>query len=179
MVLTEWLEREKDLISRRWQAELRSRLGRERGTEDRLMSTFLPHMVEILPHCLAEQRDLGLEVWRQAAHLYGSVALQRGLAAGEVVEELGLLRETILKLLLEAGPGGWEDRGFQRDLLAMCRCLDRAVVAASVAYVDDLFFAHLQGSGVPEEVTSEVEEETKAQLEALRAELRPPGQGSP
>ena len=46
---------------------------------------------------------------------------------------------------------------------------DQAVVAASVAYVDDLFFAHLQGSGVPEGVTQELEEETRAQLEFLAA----------
>ncbi len=171
MELREWLDRERDLISGRWRAEVRARLGHQWEKENRLLSFFLTHLVEFLPYCLAEQRDLGLEVWRQAAHLYGSLALQRGLAAGEVVEELGLLREGLLRLLLEKEPGRWKDRAFQRDLLALNRCLDRAVVAASVAYIDDLFFAHLQGSGVPQGLTGEVEEETRAQLRSLRAEL--------
>jgi hypothetical protein len=104
--------------------------------------------------------------------------LRRGLAAGEVVEELGLLREDILKLLLEEGAGEWEDPAFHRDLMALNRCLDQAVVAASVAYVDDLFFAHLQGSGVPESLTEEVAEETRAQLDSLREELDPGGPNS-
>jgi hypothetical protein len=120
-----------------------------------------------------------LEVWLEGAHLYGSLALRRGLAAGEVVEELGLLREEVLKLLLEDGPGWWEERVFQREVLALNRCLDQAVVAASVAYVDDLFFAHLQGSGVPEGVTDDVYEETMAQLNSFLDELKMQGPEQP
>ncbi len=114
----------------------------------------------------------GEEVWQQATHLYGSLALRRGLAAGEVVEELQLLRGVILRLLLEAPPEDWGDRGFQRDLLALNKLLDLGVVRASVAYVDDLFFAHLQGSGVPEGVTAEVEEEMKQAVGGLSKRAR-------
>jgi hypothetical protein len=169
--LRAWLENEHDLISRRWRSEVKARLGHLHDAEDRLLTSMLRHLVGVLPYCLAQRRDLGLEVWQEGAHLYGSLALRRGLAAGEVVEELGLLREGILKLLLDEGPGRWEERVFQRDLLALNRCLDQAVVTASVAYVDDLFFAHLQGSGVPEGITADVFEETMAQLEAFRDEL--------
>ena len=88
-----------------------------------------------------------------------------------MVEELGLLREVLLKLLLKAPPENWRNRGFQRDLLALNRILDQGVVQASVAYIDDLFFAHLQGSGIPEGVTTELEDETRKQFEALMAEL--------
>ena len=49
--------------------------------------------------------------------------------------------------------------------------LNLGVVSASVAYVDDLFFAHLQNSGVPEGVTTEVEEEIGRQLNAFRKDL--------
>ncbi|MGD2120174.1 MAG: hypothetical protein PVJ76_00445 [Gemmatimonadota bacterium] len=175
MELRDWLEREQDLISGRWRSEVRARLGRLSDPEDRLLTSFLRHLVEFLPYCLSQPKDHGVEVWQQAAHLYGSLALRRGLAAGEVVEEMGLLREGILKLLFDEGPRRWEDRPFQRELMALNRCLDRAVVAASVAYVDDLFFAHLQGSGVPEGLTDEVNEETMAQLNSLREELDPEG----
>ena len=171
MLLKTWLETEGDLIARRWLSEVRTLLGQPEELEDGLLAAFLPQMVRLLPHCLGEQKDAALEVWQQAAHLYGSVGLQRGLAAGEVVEEVGLLRECILKLLLDDGSGRWGDRAFRRDLLALNRCLDQAVVAASVAYVDDLFFAHLQGSGVPEGMSEELEQETKAQLDSFMREL--------
>jgi hypothetical protein len=173
LLLKRWLETERDIIVRRWVSEVRTLLGRPAELSDGLLSTFLLHLVRLLPHCLGERKDQALEVWQQAAHLYGSVGLRRGLAAGEVVEEVSLLRECILRLLLDGGSGRWEDKAFHRDLLALNRCLDRAVVAASVAYVDDLFFAHLQGSGVPEGVTEELEEETRAQLESFLRELDP------
>jgi hypothetical protein len=90
------------------------------------------------------------------------------LAAGEVVEELQVLREIILKALMEDPSVDWQTKSFQRDLLGLNRLLDEGVVQASVAYVDDLFFAHLQGSGVPEGLTPEVEEEIRLQLVSFR-----------
>ena len=57
------------------------------------------------------------------------------------------------------------------DLLALNRVLDLCVSRASIAYVDDLFFAHLQGSGVPEGITPDLLEETDRQLQGFRKEL--------
>ena len=135
------------------------------------MGVFLDSLLFFLPACLGPQKAVGKEIWQQATHLYGSFALQRGLAAGEVVEDLQLLREVILKLLLEGPLGELKDRDFQKDFLALNKVLDLGVVRASIAYVDDLFFAHLQGSGVFEGVTSEVEEEMYRQLDTFRREL--------
>ena len=169
--LKSWLEKRREKIARRWRAEIRGREGRRGDDGDGFLGFFLENLVSFVPPCLSEHRDPGEEVWQQATHLYGSLGLRRGLAAGEVVEELQLLREVILRVLLEAPPGDWEDPGFQRDFLALNRVLDLGVVQASVAYVDDLFFAHLQGSGVPEGLTAEVEDEMDRQLEAFRGEL--------
>ncbi|MFH1764946.1 MAG: hypothetical protein ABIF09_12225 [Gemmatimonadota bacterium] len=172
MELKLWLKDREEQIARRWRAGIRAREGRREGDGDGFLGLFLDSLISFLPPCLGDQRDAGEEVWQQATHLYGSLALHRGLAAGEVVEELQLVRGVILRLLLEAPPEDWENRGFQRDLLALNNVLDVGVVQASVAYIDDLFFAHLQGSGVPEGVASEVEEEMGRQLEAFRRELR-------
>jgi len=140
------------------------------------------HLVSFLPACFGDQREVGLEVWEQAAHLYGSIAVRRGLAAGEVVEELQLLRNVILRLFLVGAPGetgtpvsppaeGGRESLPPLELLALNRVLDRGVSRASVAYMDDLFFAHLQGSGVPEGITPELAEETERQLQAFRKDL--------
>jgi hypothetical protein len=109
-------------------------------------------------------------LWEQGNHLYGSYGVRRGLAAGEVVEELQLLRGTVLRHLLSEYASGQGLQVSPRELLALNEVLDSGVARASVAYVDDLFFAHLQGSGVPEGSDPEVEEELGRQLEALRRE---------
>jgi hypothetical protein len=48
-----------------------------------------------------------------------------------------------------------------------------------VAYIDDLFFAHLQNSGIPEGVTPELEEEIHLELKAFLEELSGTGQPGP
>ena len=182
MNLEGWLRHNESQIAVRWFQELRS--GVEGGSDEgtKLLESMVNHLVSFLPPCFGMQRDLGMDVWQQAAHLYGSLAVRRGLAAGEVVEELQLLRNVILRLFLldapsplegsneNAGPAG---RGIlPLELLTLNRLLDMGVSRASIAYVDDLFFAHLQGSGVPEGITSELVEETERQLLGFEEELR-------
>jgi len=169
--LKRWLDGRKQIIAHRWQAEIQIREDRRGDDGDGLLTSFLQHLVSFLPPCLGEHRQAGEEVWQIATHLYGSLALRRGLAAGEVVEELQLLRETVLRLLLESPPEEVEASPLPRDLLVLNRVLDLGVVRASVAYVDDLFFAHLQGSGIPEGVTPEVMAEIEGALEGFRADL--------
>lgn len=171
MDLKTWLEESSDVIVRRWYGEIRAREGARGEESDPLMRAFLAHLVSYLPSCLVEHREPGEVVWQQATHLYGSVALCRGLAAGEVVEELQLLRGVILKLLLESSGSedGWTPR--TREVLILNQILDLGVVRASISYVDDLFFTHVQGSGVPEGVDEELVEEIGRQLEGFRQEL--------
>lgn len=170
--LEDWLEQKRSTIAHRWRGGVRTRLGERRDPGEGVLRTFLEALVSFLPSCLGDGREEGEELWDQATHLYGSYGLQRGLAAGEVVEEMGLLREAVLRSLLEDPTIDWRDRTFQNDLLKLNRVLDAGMVGASVAYVDDLFFAHLQGSGVPDGVTPELEGEIIRQLAAFQRELR-------
>jgi hypothetical protein len=172
MDLKLWLEERIGLIARRWHSEIMVREGRREEGGDGLLERFLDYLVSFLPPCLGEHRDPAEEVWQQATHLFGSLALRRGLAAGEVVEELQFLRGVILKTLFDTTPDPAMQSVPFRDLLVLNRVLDLGVVQASVAYVDDLFFAHLQGSGVAEQVTPELVDEITRQLEACRRELK-------
>jgi hypothetical protein len=173
--LRRWLEDRGGRIAERWHAEIRAREDRKGDKEERFLGDVLDDLVSFIPQCLGEHREIAEEAWQQATHLYGSLALQRGLAAGEVVEELQLLREVVFRFLLEAGGGRILEESLPRDLLILNRVIDQGVVRASVAYIDDLFFAHLQGTGVPEGVTPELMEEIEDQLAAFRRELEARG----
>ena len=172
--MKQWMEGQMVLIARRWKAEIQIREDRRGDDGDGFLNGFLQHLVSFLPPCLGEHRQVGEEVWQIATHLYGSLALRRGLAAGEVVEELQLLRETVLRLLLESPPEKWGNPLLSRDILVLNRIFDLGVVRAGVAYVDDLFFAHLQGSGIPEGVTPDIVAEIGAALEGFRIDLGTP-----
>jgi hypothetical protein len=63
------------------------------------------------------------------------------------------------------------------EFLSLNRILDRGATQASVSYMDDLFFTHLQGSGVPAGIDGEVTGEVLRQLRGFRDELKQ-GRGS-
>ena len=176
MRLRAWLEDQESGIATRWYQEIRAASSHPGEEEGPLLRRVAEHMVSVIPRCLGDHRELGLEVWQNLAHLYGSLAVRRGLAAGEVVEELQLLRNVILRLFLvdtpQAGPDGERtERIPPLELLTLNRVLDLAVSRASIAYVDDLFFTHLQGSGVTDGIDSELVEEMDRQLEGFRMDL--------
>lgn len=178
MKLMRWLLSQESKIAERWYLELMAGAGSHLEDGADLLKTTVGFMVSFIPPCFGDRRDVAMEVWEQAAHLYGSLAVRRGLAAGEVVDELQLLRRVILRLFLvdatSAASGEDPNEGIPPlDLLALNRILDLGVSRASIAYVDDLFFAHLQGSGVPEGITRELMEETERQLRGFRKELEP------
>ncbi len=167
-----WLEAHEEAIAERWYAQVKIREDRRPDAGDGLLESFLEHLAGLLPGTMGDRREEGEEVWQAATHLYGSLSLRRGLASGEVVEEIQLLREVVLRLLLQEPPiPGFGDPGFSRELLILNRILDLGVVQASVAYLDDLFFAHLQESGIPEPLTPELEEEIRRQLSLFRREM--------
>jgi hypothetical protein len=174
--LKRWIASQESTIAARWYQELMAASPGPRDDGTTLLRSVVTHLVSFIPPCLGEQRERGLEVWQQATHLYGSLAVRRGLAAGEVVEELQLLRNVVLRLFLVDAPPGLAPEATVEfipplELLALNRVLDVGVVRASIAYVDDLFFAHLQGSGVPGEITQELAEEMEHQLQGFRKDL--------
>lgn len=172
MELRRWLEARRDIIAERWTAQIRIREDRRKDSADGLLESVLDELVALLPSTVGERREEAQDLWQTATHLYGSLALRRGLASGEVLEELQLLREVVFRLLFQDPPEpGFGDPAFARELLILNRALDLGVVQSAVAYLDDLFFAHLQGSGIPEPVTAEVENEILRQLGNLRREM--------
>ena len=170
-----WLEHRETILADRWVQELST--GRDPGNSEGLdiLEDIARNLVSFLPLCYGDRRETALEVWQAATHLYGSVALLRGLAAGDVVDELQLLRGVILRQFLSEIARGGDDPGKTlplMDLMTLNRLLDQGVSRASIAYVDDLFFTHLQGSGVPGGLDEDKKSEIRRQLEGFRKDLK-------
>lgn len=168
--LRSWLEAHVDEISDRWLLEVRSRVEKPDEPEAGPLREFLRLLTEFLPHGLGVYRDQVVPVYHQAAELYGNLAAIRGLAAGEAVEEVQLLREVLLRFLYRDPPGGGAGLGL-RELLQLSRTIDQMVTHASVGHTDSLFFNLFHGNGVPEAGAEKVLAEVRDQLATLREEL--------
>jgi hypothetical protein len=74
-------------------------------------------------------------VWNRAAELYGRHAAVRGLAAGEVVEEMQYLRELLIRHLAPE-IAKLRPRQGMALLLRLNRLVDKGVAMAVVGYTD-------------------------------------------
>lgn len=167
---TRWIEDRAHPLAERWLADLRGRDPQWNDGVEELMEAFLELFMELLPACLGPLRNQVDPLWSQTAELFGSFAAQRGLAAGEVIEEFQVLREAVIRLLWADPPAMGSSRTALREALRLNRVVDRGVTQASVGHTDALFFALFQGSGVPESLTDDVRYEIREQLQAVRAE---------
>ncbi len=169
--MSRWLSDRTDPIRERWLAMVRSRREGDRDDgRDELLEAFLDLFLDVLPLCMTPMRGLAEPLWDRTAELFGSFAATRGLAAGEAIEEVQILRESVIRLMYQDPPGPPSGASGLRDVLQLNRLADRLVTHASVGHTDSLFFALFQGSGVPEALSDEVRYEFRGQLEEIRSE---------
>jgi hypothetical protein len=168
--LRAWLDAHRIQIADRWREELNSRAGvMDRGTSE-LVGELLHLLTSLLVPGFGIFRVQAESVLQQAAELYGNLGAHRGLAAGDAVEELQILREVLLRLLHgEAGRGAVAPE--LRDLLQLNRLIDRAVTYASIGHTDTLFFVLVHGTGASGPPTPELLAAVKEQVRAIRGEL--------
>ncbi len=183
--LAEWLDGHSERIIERWVREVRSRDPEAQGPLAELLPEFLGLLVSFLPIGVGRWRGHARPLFQQSAELYGNVAALRGLAAGEAVEEIQLLREVLLRFLYAEAPedGDGEDRRGRlrlRELLQLNRIIDEGVTFASIGHMDTLFFDLLHGTGVSTDPTEEVVEEIRSQIQGLAEDLEAiqPGEGA-
>jgi hypothetical protein len=167
-----WFEQRAERLADRWLSEVRARHTHWGANLDLLIGRFCTLLTHLLPGSFGPLREHVEPLWLQASELFGSVAAQRGLAAGEAVDEFQMLREVLIRELYADPPA---DGGLPlslRDLLRLNRVVDRGVTQAAVGHADALFFALFQGSGVPEHLDAEVTTEVTDQLDAIDEEFR-------
>lgn len=170
--LAAWLQERGDRLVEHWIHELGAReLGHGTGA-DRVVELFALQLVRLLPEMIGPYRAQLEPLWDRAAELYGALAAKRGLASGEAIDELHVLRELVIRELYRHPPGDCSVPLMLREFLRLNRCLDRAVTYISVGHTDALFFQFFEGDGVGAPVLSgdEVAEEAEKQLSEIGAE---------
>lgn len=167
-----WVVARSDRIVARWLSEVTKRFDRRPQQLVELLRDFYETFVSILPEILGPYRRRVRAVWQEAANLYGELAAERGLVAGEVIEEFQVLRVSLIRVLYaeprmppDVVPG-------MREVLRLNRLVDQGVTHASIGYTDSLVSALVAGPGVPESVTEELLTRVAEQLHAIRREFR-------
>ena len=163
---TAWLEERVPSLRALWVQEIGARgLGQGRLAPG-LLRRFADQLVGMLPMMLGPHRDQIRPLWIGGFELFGAVAAKRGLAAGEAIEEVHLLRELVIRDLYRDPPMGGTVPLSLREVLRLNRSLDRAVTHASVGHTDALFFEFSEAEGTAllpgDDITERVSEQPDA-----------------
>ncbi len=148
-----------------WSAWLGDRLTATSAFPPALLKRELSLLIDVFATMVGPLRRETKPIWGRVAEEYGRHAAIRGLAAGEVVEEMQYLRELLIRFLAPARQG-------MALLLRLNRLVDRGVAMAVVGYTDELA-ASLLSRSEDDRVgrrTPDPAELTLA-LDLLRAEL--------
>ena len=110
-------------------------------------------------------------IWFRVCEHYGRTASARGLAAGEVVEELQFLRELLIRNLAPVLVAMRARQGMA-IMLRLNRVIDKGVAVAVVGYTDALVATLFSQNGVPTADADQDIGDVDRQLEGLEQELQ-------
>jgi hypothetical protein len=110
-------------------------------------------------------------VWFHVCEHYGRIASARGLAAGEVVEELQFLRELLIRNLAPVLVAMRARQGMA-IMLRLNRDIDKGIAVAVVGYTDALVATLFSQNGVPLARGDQDFSEVERQLDAMEQELQ-------
>ena len=167
-----WVVARSEKISARWLSEVTKRLEQRPQRMVELLGNFYDTLVRILPEVLGPYRRRVWPAWRETANLYGEFSAQRGLSAGEVVEEFQVLRVSLIRVLYAEPLMPPNVVPAMREVLRLNRFVDQGVTHACIGYTNSLFSALVAGSGAPESVTDELLARVERQLDGIRGKFR-------
>jgi hypothetical protein len=128
-------------------------------------------LFDVLTEMVGPLRREANTVWFHVCEHYGRIASARGLAAGEVVEELAYLRELLTRNLAPVLVAMRARQGMA-IMLRLNRALDKGIAVAVVGYTDALVATLFSQNGVPALNISDDFGEIGRQLAALERELQ-------
>ena len=171
--LTRWLRMRLPSISSRWMSRLEARESIGGSDWHDVVRSFVDVISSMLGPVLGPLRREVEPLWVRIAELFGHTAAGRGLAAGEVIEELQILRELVIRDLYRDPPGSGVAPLSLRDVLLLNRAVDRIVTHGSVGHTDALFFQLFDdGDREREPEAVRTAEAVLAQITSLRDELK-------
>lgn len=129
---------------RQWIAWLGDRVTPSSAIPPSFVKQELELIIDVFASMVGPLRRETKPIWFRVAEQYGRHAATRGLAAGEVVEEMQYLRELLIRFLAPA-IAALRPRQGMALLLRLNRLVDRGVAMAVVGYTDALvagFLSH-------------------------------------
>jgi hypothetical protein len=161
---------QRDAMVTRWMDWLGDRISGTRSAPRELIAEEFRLILDVFAALVGPLRRETRPIWHKVADHYGRNAAARGLAAGEVVEELQYLRELLIRHLAPA-IAALRPRQGMALLLRLNRLVDKGIAMAVVGYTDALVATLLpQDSHDGRAVTLDVEE-SRAHIDAIRDEL--------
>lgn len=125
----------RDLMVARWIEWLGERITDTHAAPRDFVKDELRVLIDTFATLVGPLRREAKSVWNRAAELYGRHAAVRGLAAGEVVEEMQYLRELLIRHLAPE-IAKLRPRQGMALLLRLNRLVDKGVAMAVVGYTD-------------------------------------------
>jgi hypothetical protein len=130
----------------RWNEWLGDRLTASRSVSRIMVERQLRLIIDVLAAMIGPLRREAKPIWAQVTEHYGRIAAVRGLAAGEVVEEMQYLREVLIRYLAPS-IAALRPRQAMALLLRLNQLVDKGVAMAVVGYTDALVHTLLPGDG--------------------------------
>jgi hypothetical protein len=137
---------QRDVMVARWRDWLGDRLTASQGIRPALVERQLGIMLDALATMVGPLRREAKPTWARITEHYGRLAAARGLAAGEVVEEMQYLRELLIRYLAPS-IAALRPRQGMALLLRLNRVVDHGVAMAVIGYTDEIVRTLLPGHG--------------------------------
>jgi len=163
------LAAQRDTLAQDWTRWIVARVG-PAAARPQILERQVRLLVNLLIETAGPMRRAALELWLQASEAYGRTAAERGLAAGEVVEELQHLRELLIRHLSEL-IAAMPARVSMAAVLRLNRILDSGITHAVVGYTDALVETLFAQRGVPVSASGSPEDDIVQRLAQLEGEL--------
>ncbi len=143
---------QRDAVVSQWSTWLGERATHSRSIDRQLVERQLGLILDVLITQVGPLRRETKTIWARVTRHYGRLAATRGLAAGEVVDEMQYLRELLIRFLAPS-IAALRPRQGMALLLRLNRLVDRGVGQAVVGYTDALVQSMLPPSddGPPRE----------------------------
>lgn len=153
-----------------WAAWLTDRVSSATPMPRPTVERELRLLYSIMIESVGPMRRSVLEVWHHACEHYGRFGAARGLAAGEIVEEIQYLRELLIRRI---GPvlTPLRQRQAMAIILRLNTILDKGIAVAVVGYTDALVATLFTQNGVPAPDSALDQHDIEKQLEQIEQEL--------
>lgn len=157
-MITEWAE---------WLATRASSAGFPPALLERQLQLVVDGLIEMLGPLRREAKP----VWEELMEHYGRTAAARGLAAGEVVEEIQRLRLLLIKYI-GAFVAAMRPRRAVAVFVRLNNIIDHGIAAAVVGYTDALVASLMMTDRQTQSLTEASAEDFSRQIEQMESELR-------